>query len=85
MAITNEVKRYLQGLYGSAPGEINKEVRQKAIGNTEHIDCRPADLLKPELNLIADEVKELIQSDEDILSYALFPEVAKKGIISRCE
>jgi pyruvate carboxylase subunit B len=75
--ITNEVKKYLQGLYGRPPGDINKSVRQKAIGNTEYIDCRPADLLKPELNNIKSEVKNLIQSEEDVLSYALFPEVAK--------
>jgi pyruvate carboxylase subunit B len=74
---TNEVKRYLQGLYGKPPGVVNEQVRQRAIGNTEYIDCRPADLLKPELSLIKEDVKNLIKSDEDLLSYALFPEVAK--------
>lgn len=75
--VTNEVKRYLQGLYGKPPGQINEQVRQRAIGNTDYIDCRPADLLKPELGLIKEDVKNLIKSDEDLLSYALFPEVAK--------
>ena len=78
--ITNEVKRYLQGLYGKAPGEVNPQVRQKAIGNTEYIDCRPADLLEPELDKIKNELKsakDLISSEEDVLSYAMFPQVAK--------
>lgn len=74
--ITNEVKRYLQGLYGRAPGDIDKRVRQQAIGNTDYIDTRPADQLKPELKSIQQEEKDLIKSEEDLLSYAMFPEVA---------
>lgn len=83
--ITNEVKRYLQGLYGHAPGEVNKKVRQQAIGNTEHIDCRPADLLKSELTTLKSEIKNLVKSDEDLLSYAMFPEVAKSYFKERNE
>lgn len=75
--ITNEVKAYLQGLYGRAPGEVDAKIRQKAIGNTEYIDCRPADLLKSELNNIKNEITDLAKSEEDVLSYAMFPEVAK--------
>ncbi len=47
--ITNEVKLYFQGKYGKAPGKIHKKTQQLAIGNEDVIDCRPADLLKPEL------------------------------------
>ncbi|MBP9722690.1 MAG: pyruvate carboxylase subunit B, partial [Gammaproteobacteria bacterium] len=81
--ITNEVKRYLLGMYGRAPGEVDKSIRQKAIGNTEHVDCRPADLLKPELTTLKSEIEKLIHSEEDILSYALFPEVTKNYFIER--
>lgn len=83
--ITNEVKRYLQGLYGKAPGKVNNKVRQQAIGNTDYIDTRPADLLQPELNNLATEIQDLIKSDEDVLSYALFPEVAKTYFKERNE
>ncbi len=75
--ITNEVKKYLLGMYGRTPGEVNKNVRQKAIGNTDFIDCRPADLLKNELKAIQSEIKNIMHSEEDVLSYAMFPEVAK--------
>ena len=83
--ITNEVKKYLQGLYGKTPGEVNKQIRQKAIGNTDYIDCRPADLLEPELaNLKSDKnINNLIKSEEDLLSYAMFPEVAKNFFVDR--
>ena len=76
-SFTNEVKRYLQGLYGLPPGEVNIKVRQQAIGNTDYIDCRPADLLKPELHTISKEIADLATCEEDVLSYAMFPEVAK--------
>ncbi len=83
--ITNEVKRYLQGLYGKTPGEVNNQVRQKAIGNTEFIDCRPADLLEPELAGLKSNknITQLIKSEEDLLSYALFPEVAKNFFLDQ--
>ena len=75
--ITNEVKRYLQGGYGKAPAPVNKELQKKAIGGEEVIDCRPADLLKPELDKLRKEIGELALNDEDVLSYAMFPEVSK--------
>ena len=51
-SVTTEVKHYLQGLYGKAPGQINQEVRSMAIGSLDVITCRPADLLEPELDKI---------------------------------
>ncbi len=75
--ITNEVKRYLQGGYGKAPAPVSKELQKKAIGDEEVIDCRPADLLKPELDRLRQEIGELAQNDEDVLSYAMFPDVGK--------
>lgn len=83
--ITNEVKRYLQGLYGKAPGKVDEKIRQLAIGNTDFIDERPADLLKSELSNLKSEVKDLVKSDEDVLSYALFPEISKNFFMERNE
>ena len=54
----------------------NKEIQKKAIGDDKPITCRPADLLKPELKTIEAEMKKWKQQDEDVLSYALFPQVA---------
>ncbi len=82
-SITNEVKYYLQGRYGQPPGKVNQIVRQQAIGNEEVIDCRPADLLKDEMHALKDEIGELAKSEEDVLSYAMFPEVARAFLEQR--
>ena len=81
--ITNEVKLYLQGKYGKAPGKVNKKTKQLAIGNEEVIECRPADLLKPELDRLKSEVGELAKSKEDIITYAMFPEIGKEFLEQR--
>lgn len=73
-----ESKAVLRGEYGKLPGEVNEEVRRKAIGDDEVITCRPADLLEPELDKIREECKDIAKSEEDVLSYALFPQVARK-------
>ncbi len=75
--ISNEVKLYLQGRYGRAPGKVNSIVRQQAIGNEEAIDFRPADLLKNEMLELRDNIGELAHGDEDVLSYAMFPELGR--------
>ncbi|MBV5308342.1 sodium-extruding oxaloacetate decarboxylase subunit alpha [Chromatium okenii] len=75
--ITNEVKLYLQGRYGRAPAAVNPTLQQQAIGNEELIECRPADLLKPELERLRHDIGELAQSDEDTLTYAMFPEIGR--------
>ena len=76
--ITKESKGVLRGEYGKLPGEVNEEVRKKAIGDEEVITCRPADLLEPELPKYREETKDFAKSEEDVLSYALLPQVAKK-------
>ena len=76
--ITNEVKRYLQGGYGKAPAPIDTKLQKRAIGKEEIIDCRPADLLKPEFDNLRREIGHLALNDEDVLSYAMFPEVGKQ-------
>ena len=72
---TKESKAVLRGEYGRLPGKVNEAVRKKAIGNDKVITCRPADLLKPELDTYRKELGDLAQSEEDVLSYALFPQV----------
>ena len=74
---TKESKGLLRGEYGRLPGEVNEEVRKKAIGDEPVITCRPADLLKPELDTYRKELGDLAEKEEDVLSYALFPQVAK--------
>ncbi len=81
--ISNEVKRYLQGGYGKAPAAVDSSLRKRAIGQEEVIECRPADLLKPEFENLREEIGHLATSDEDVLSYAMFPDVAKQFLEQR--
>lgn len=74
--ITKESKALLSGQYGQTVKPFNPEVQKKAIGDEKPITCRPADLLEPELGKIEEEMKQWKQQDEDVLSYALFPQVA---------
>jgi pyruvate carboxylase subunit B len=82
-SITNEVKLYLQGRYGKAPGPVNDAVRNMAIGNEEVITCRPADRLKPEMHRLREEIGELAKSEEDVLSFAMFPEIGRRFLEER--
>jgi oxaloacetate decarboxylase alpha subunit len=76
--ITKETKALVKGEYGKTPAPISDDIVKKIIGDEERITCRPADLLEPELDKIRNEMKDYIEQDEDVLSYALFPPVAKK-------
>ena len=78
--VPKESKGLLRGEYGRLPAEVNEEVRKKAIGDEEVITCRPADLLEPELEKYDEEMKSkgIGKTEEDVLSYALFPQVAEK-------
>ena len=79
-----ESKAVLRGEYGQLPGEVNAEVRAKAgIAPEDVITCRPADLLEPELEKYKAEFKDIAKSEEDVLSLALFPQVAPKFIEKR--
>jgi oxaloacetate decarboxylase alpha subunit len=73
---TKECKAVLSGEYGQTVKPFNKEVQKKVIGDKKPITCRPADLLDNELNKIEAEMSEWKEQDEDVLSYALFPQVA---------
>ena len=75
--VTDETKRYAAGYYGRTPAPIEPKLRKKLMGGLKPITCRPADLLKPGLVAAAQELPpNTIKAEEDILSYALFPEVA---------
>ena len=80
---TKESRALLHGEYGKLPGPVNEEVRKKAIGDEQVITCRPADLLKPELEKYREELGAHARQDEDVLSYALFPQVAMKFFEAR--
>ena len=75
--VTDETRRYAAGYYGATPAPIDPKLQKRLIGKLKPITCRPADLLKPGLVAAADALPpNTIQAEEDILSYALFPEVA---------
>ncbi len=74
--ITKESKALLHGEYGQTVKPFNPEVQKKACGDEQPITCRPADLIKPQLAKIEAEMSQYKQQDEDVLSYALFPQVA---------
>ena len=73
---TKETKDVLSGKYGQTVKPFNPEVQKKVIGDTEPLTCRPADLLEPELDKIEAEMAQYKEQDEDVLTYALFPQVA---------
>lgn len=75
-SITNEVKSYLLGHYGKAPGKVNEAVRKLAVGDNDVIECRPADLLDDEMDKLRAECESLVKTDEDVLTYAMFPDLA---------
>ena len=74
--VSAETKGVLKGEYGRLPAAPNPEVVKKVLGDEKPITCRPADLIKPELAKYREEIKQYIEQDEDVLSYALFPQVA---------
>lgn len=84
--VTEEVKKYCLGYYGRPPAPIKEEVLRKIIGDEKPITVRPADLLEPEWDKIVREIQELglpIEKEEDILTYAMYPQIAAKFF--RCE
>ncbi len=75
--VPDEMKQYLRGRYGAAPGAVSQEVVDRVLVGEKPIDCRPADLIEETLDDYRDEVGELARSEEDLLSYALFPQTAR--------
>ena len=76
--VTKEFKGIVRGDYGKTPVAIDPAFVKKIIGDEKPIDYRPADALKPELEQLRSEIAQYLEQDEDVLSYALFPEVSKK-------
>jgi oxaloacetate decarboxylase alpha subunit len=76
--VTKESKALLRGEYGQLPAEVDPDVRKKCIGDAKVITHRPADDLAPEIDKLREEAKPWMEQEEDVLSYALFPQVAQK-------
>ncbi|SNX55410.1 oxaloacetate decarboxylase subunit alpha [Thermoanaerobacterium sp. RBIITD] len=76
--VPKEIKDYVKGLYGKPPAPISDKIRKMIIGDEDVIIERPANLLTPQLENIRNEMKEYYEQEEDVLSYALFPQVAIK-------
>ena len=76
--VTKEFKGLVEGQYGKTPVDIDPAFVKKIIGDTPQITCRPADRLAPELDALREQIKPYLEQDEDVLSYALFEQVALK-------
>ena len=74
--VPSEVKAYVRGEYGKSLMDVKPEIKEKIIGDEPVIDCRPADLLEPQLEKYKQEIKAYMEQPEDVLTYALFPQVA---------
>jgi pyruvate carboxylase subunit B len=83
--ITNEVKRYLQGGYGKPPAPVNQQVQRKAIGNEQPNEERPADSLEPELVKLRAEIGDLAKTEDDVMIYAMFPDLGREFLKQREE
>lgn len=81
--VPTEVKNVVKGMYGRTPGPIDPEVKKLVLGDEQPITGRPADLLEPEFEKAKAEIGSLAKSDEDVLSYVLFPQVAKEFLAKR--
>ena len=76
--VTKEFKALVKGEYGKTPVQIDPDFQKMILKGEEPITCRPADLLAPELDKLREECAEWIEQEEDVLSYAMFPQVAPK-------
>jgi len=81
--IIDEVRNYLRNMYGMPRGPVNEELYRKAIGDEEPITCRPADLLEPGMEKAREEIGDLAESEEDVISYAIFGPVAREFLERR--
>lgn len=81
--VPEEVKNYVRGFYGRPPAPLDEEIKRRIIGDEEPITGRPADYLSPRLEEARQEIGDLAESEEDVISYALFPQVARKFLEDR--
>ena len=91
-SISKETSDLLSGEYGKTPSDVNKELQKRVLGEKEAITCRPADLIEPELERLHQDFKEKakslnfhadLESDEDLLTFSIFPQVAEKFFVNR--
>jgi len=82
-SITNEVKNYFVGQYGKPPAPVNDKVKAQAVGDAEVITCRPADLLEAEMANLGVQCENFAKSEEDVLTYAMFPDIAQTFLQER--
>ncbi|HGA4244855.1 TPA: oxaloacetate decarboxylase subunit alpha [Streptococcus pyogenes] len=75
--VPNEIKDYVRGLYGQSPAPLAEGIKEKIIGDEAVITCRPADLIEPQMIYLRDEIAPYAHSEEDVLSYASFPQQAR--------
>lgn len=75
--LTKEIKEYIRGMYGIPPGDLDKDLLKLALGSENRIECRPADLLPPVLEKLKKEAHNFIQNEEDLITYAIFPQIAE--------
>ena len=80
--VSKEIKAYLRGEYGKAPGQVDENLRKQVLGDEQPVTCRFADLLEPGFEKYKNEIGELARTEEDVLSYAAFPQVAE-GFLQR--
>ena len=81
--VPNEIKEYLHGNYGKAPAEVDEDIKKKIIGDDEVITYRPADKIEPQFEALKEKYKDLVKSDEDVLTCALFEAKAVKFLTQR--
>ncbi|MCG8400184.1 MAG: pyruvate carboxylase subunit B [Firmicutes bacterium] len=82
---TDEVKNYMRGYYGRPPAPVNEEVRKKIIGDEQPIECRPADMIEPEMAKAREMAAPFMTKEEDVVSVALYPQVALECMKKRKE
>ena len=83
--VSKEIKAYLRGEYGKAPGQVDEDLRKKVLGDEQPVTCRFADLLEPGFEKYKAEIGDLARTEEDVLSYAAFPQVAEAFLERRKE
>ncbi|PKM90752.1 MAG: oxaloacetate decarboxylase [Firmicutes bacterium HGW-Firmicutes-12] len=81
--VTNEVRNYMKGLYGTTPGPVNEEIRKQIIKDEKPITGRPADYIEPQMEQARREIGIYLQKEEDVLSYVMFPQVAQQFLEER--
>ena len=84
-SVSKEIKAYLKGEYGQAPGEIDAELLQKVLNGEKQVTSRFADTLEPEFDKVKEQLKGVTKSEKDVLSYIVFPQIAEKFFKEREE